>query len=52
MGKIEGMIFLALERLTILKEYELNLITKDEAVENLVKLKNAIEQIGDLKIHG
>ena len=49
MEKMVGMILLTLERLGILKEYELELITKDEAIENLKELTSAMKQIGELK---
>lgn len=49
MEKMVGMIVLTLQRLSLLKEYELELITKDEAIKNLKELTSAMKQIGELK---
>lgn len=46
MERVVSLILFTLERLSILKEYELKLLTEDEMLERLKKITEAMDKMG------
>ena len=46
MERVVSMILLTLERLSILKEYELHFLTEDEALERLQEITKVMNEMG------